>query len=78
MCSIDKPASFLSVASNIKKFGEAHNTDDPPPQPIKISQSPCHVLIVGCGLGGLASAIGIRKAGHEVTVLERAAELQEV
>nr|UZP47902.1 FAD binding domain-containing protein [Cladonia uncialis subsp. uncialis] len=37
-----------------------------------------HVLIIGCGLGGLAAAIGIRKAGHDVTILEKAAQLQEL
>lgn len=38
----------------------------------------CHILIIGCGLGGLATAIAIRKVGHEVTILEKRAELQEV
>lgn len=37
-----------------------------------------HVAIVGAGLGGLAAAIGIARAGHEVTVLEKASALGEV
>lgn len=41
--------------------------------------TPClHVAIVGAGLGGLAAAIGIARAGHEVTVLEQASVLGEV
>ncbi|KAJ5622362.1 FAD binding domain containing protein [Penicillium herquei] len=40
--------------------------------------SPLHVIIVGAGLGGLAAAIGITKAGHQVTILEQAAQLGEV
>ena len=38
----------------------------------------CHILIIGCGLGGLAAAIAISKVGHEVTILEKRAELEEV
>ena len=37
-----------------------------------------HVAIVGAGLGGLAAAIGIARAGHKVTILEQAPALGEV
>ena len=36
------------------------------------------VIVVGAGLGGLAVAIGMKRAGHDVTVLERMLELGEV
>ena len=36
------------------------------------------VLIVGCGLSGLASALSLAQAGHHVTVFERSAEIREV
>ncbi|KAF2095114.1 FAD/NAD(P)-binding domain-containing protein [Rhizodiscina lignyota] len=37
-----------------------------------------HVAIIGAGLGGLAAAIGIAKAGHRVTIIERAPALAEI
>ncbi|KAI1628978.1 salicylate hydroxylase [Exophiala viscosa] len=37
-----------------------------------------HVGIIGAGLGGLAAAIGIARAGHKVTILEQAPQLGEV
>ena len=37
-----------------------------------------HVLAVGCGLSGLASALALAQTGHRVTVFERSSKLQEV
>lgn len=36
------------------------------------------VIVVGAGLGGLAAAIGLQKAGHKVKLLEQAPSLGEV
>ena len=46
--------------------------------PSTLMDTNCRTLIIGCGLGGLAAAIAIRKVGHEVTILEKRAQLQEV
>lgn len=40
--------------------------------------SKLEVCIVGAGLGGLAAAISILLAGHDVTVLEAASQIGEV
>ena len=36
------------------------------------------VVVVGAGIGGLSVAIGLRRAGHEVVVLERAPRIEAV
>ena len=38
----------------------------------------CHIIIIGGGLAGLATAIGLRQGGHLVTVLERVPEFSKV
>jgi salicylate hydroxylase len=40
--------------------------------------NPLHVGLCGGGLGGLAAAIALRRAGAQVTVLEAASELGEI
>ncbi len=37
-----------------------------------------HIVIVGCGLGGLAAAFSLGHAGHRVTVLESAPAIGEI
>ena len=36
------------------------------------------ILVVGAGLGGLATAIALRQDGHRVRVLEEVTEFKEV
>lgn len=38
----------------------------------------CRIVIAGGGLAGMATAIALRRAGHEVTVLERMPVVREV
>ncbi|KAJ7152370.1 hypothetical protein C8R46DRAFT_480544 [Mycena filopes] len=49
-----------------------------PEQPSKAAASPLHFIVVGCGLGGLAAAFCLGRAGHKVTVLESAPRISEV
>ncbi|KAJ6602652.1 FAD/NAD-P-binding domain-containing protein [Mycena vulgaris] len=46
---------------------------DSVPNPLKLT-----IVIVGCGLGGLAAALCFGQAGHQVTVYEAASEAAEI
>ena len=37
-----------------------------------------HVLVIGCGIGGLATALSLQKAGIEATVFEAVPEIRSL
>jgi len=39
---------------------------------------PLHIVIIGCGLGGLSAAYCLAQAGHKVTILESASAIADV
>jgi choline dehydrogenase-like flavoprotein len=50
----------------------------PTVQPSQTAHVRLNIIIVGAGLGGLATAIALASTGHTVTIYEQAAELGEV
>lgn len=42
------------------------------------AKRPLKVIVVGAGIAGLSVALGLKKTGHEVVILERAHEIAEV
>ncbi|WP_435971704.1 FAD-dependent monooxygenase [Streptomyces sp. Qhu_M48] len=43
-----------------------------------VTSAPLHIAVVGGGIGGLAAALATARAGHRVTVVERAARFAEI
>lgn len=74
-----KPSSAPSTRAAIPVF-EHVNTPSNLGTESKTGQSEVRlqVLIVGAGLGGLATAVALARSGHTVQVLEQAAALGEV
>lgn len=68
-----------SYPSNCLRFLGNPGTDSPgkysTPTEARVK---LNILVVGAGLGGLATAIALRRTGHQVTVFEQAHELMEV
>lgn len=42
------------------------------------AKHPFKVIVVGAGIAGLTAALGLKKAGHDVLILERVPEIAEV
>jgi len=59
-------ASALNIGKNITLYGG------------RTASYPLNILIVGCGLGGLAAAFALQKAGHKCVILEQAPAIGEV
>src|SRR5262245_24881503 len=58
------------------RFGLPHDPNECPPMLDKAGQAP--VLVVGGGIGGLATALALARKGRRVQLLEQAAEFKEV
>ena len=51
----------------------------PPPSTLTISIfKPLNIAIIGAGLGGLSSAVSLRRAGHNITIYERSSFTGEI
>ena len=75
------PTRCLDFLSNIDR-DESVKNGYPPSTNGNIAVQPAaltlKVIVVGAGLGGLATSIALARRGHSVTVLEQAPELGEV
>lgn len=76
---IEQPRyTTTSYPSNCLKFLE-DVTLPPSAKELVVKQAKVKldIFIVGAGLGGLATAVALRRRGHDVTVFEQAPELME-
>ncbi|TLD15423.1 uncharacterized protein PgNI_02143 [Pyricularia grisea] len=68
------PTQSLSFLRGMKGVDSSSETASQPPQ----ARLKLNIVIVGAGLGGLATSIALARRGHSVIVLEQAPKLGEV
>jgi len=69
------PTNSLQFLQRLIESQKVDNKADLQPLPAEVQLK---IVIVGAGLGGLATAIALARHGHSVTVLEQAHQLGEV
>lgn len=72
---ISYPSRSLRFLERFSISEAANNDSDFLPSQAKL---PLEIIIVGGGLGGLATSIAMARRGHSVTVFEQAQEIREV
>ena len=71
--STSYPSRSLHFLHVLNKGSLRGTREDAPQAKLRLK-----TIIAGAGLGGLATAIALRRRGHSVTVFEKASELGEV
>ena len=73
MSSISSAFVAADKRANAEGVGEKLNLYDGRKASLQL-----HIIIIGCGLGGLAAAHCLAQAGHRITLLESAPAIGEV
>jgi salicylate hydroxylase len=73
--TVSYPSKSLQFLQNLRNHQKKEDETEALPFQAKLR---LEIVIVGGGLGGLATAVALARRGHSVTVLEQAHELGEV
>lgn len=74
----DLPFTATSYPSNCLQFLRDVDGKNTSHAPIPKARLKLDIIVVGAGLGGLATAVALARRGHKVRVFEQTAQLAEV